>query len=560
MWTEINFEDSSSVLIQGNNGSGKSAAILDSLSFVLYGKPFRKINKTCLINNKNKKEMLVEVTFSDEKNEEYKIIRGTNPGVFEIRQGIEEKLINQDASIRDYQTFLEKQILRMDYQMFNQIVVLGKATYVAFLRLAQHERRKFVENLLSLSIFSVMNEVTKARMSETKNKLVLIKNSLSMLKNQISMSENHINDLEQESIRRQLEHEKMIDEQIKEIQNEIDLVQFELESKKKSMIDIDDDLDELNRKLETCYDIQSKIQSKLQDTKKKIKFFSNNAVCPMCDNEIDTNIKQIKIEQFNKKETELSKVQEQLSSKISSILSCVSDIKKRMETNRKIEQQIFLLESSIQEKLKLINQTERNRTAKNLSNSDIIKDYKNELSDLIKQREQQNEERSLTNSQQDCFEFILAMLKDNGIKTSIIKRHIPNIVSITNHYLRLLGLFVKFDLNENFEESLYGRGIDNISYNGYSEGEKLRIDLALLLTWRELLRKQNNLSINFIVFDEIFDSSADLNGVENLIEIFKNMKREGTKIFVISHSDNWTDKFDKIWTVEKTNGFSTIKM
>lgn len=482
------------------------------------------------------------------------------PGVFEIRQGIEEKLINQDASIRDYQSFLEKQILRMDYQMFNQIVVLGKATYVAFLRLAQHERRKFVENLLNLSIFSVMNEVTKARMSETKNKLVLIKNSLSMLKNQISMSENHINDLEQESIRRQLEHEKMIDEQIKEIQNEIDLVQSELESKKKSMIDIGDDLDELNRKLETCYDIQSKIQSKLQDTKKKIKFFSNNAVCPMCDNEIDTNIKQIKIEQFNKKETELSKVQEQLSSKISSILSCVSGIKKRMETNRKIEQQIFLLESSIQEKLNLINQTERNRTAKNLSNSDIIKEYKKELSDLIKQREQQNEERSLTNSQQDCFEFILAMLKDNGIKTSIIKRHIPNIVSITNHYLRLLGLFVKFDLNENFEESLYGRGIDNISYNGYSEGEKLRIDLALLLTWRELLRKQNNLSINFIVFDEIFDSSADLNGVENLIEIFKNMKREGTKIFVISHSDNWMDKFDKIWTVEKTNGFSTIKM
>jgi DNA repair exonuclease SbcCD ATPase subunit len=194
-----------------------------------------------------------------------------------------------------------------------------------------------------------------------------------------------------------------------------------------------------------------------------------------------------------------------------------------------------------------------------LSNNDMIREYKKELAGLIASREEQNDERTLANSQQDCYEFILAMFKDNGIKTSIIKRHIPNIVSTTNHYLRSLGLFVRFELNENFEESLLGRGIDNITYNAYSEGEKLRIDLAMLLTWRDLLRKQNNLSVNFIIFDEILDSSADATGIENLLDIFKTMKSEGTKIFVISHSDHWIDKFDKIWTIEKSGGFSAIK-
>lgn len=559
MWTTIDFSDTSSVLIQGSNGSGKSASILDSLTFVLYGKPFRKINKSALVNNKNKKEMIVEVWFTDERNEEYHVIRGLNPSVFEIRQGEEDTLVNQDPNVRDYQVYLEKQILKMDFQMFTQIVVLGKATYVAFLRLAQNERRKFIENLLNLSIFSVMNDVTKAKMSEVKNRLMVIRNSLQLLKNQIEMSENHITDLEQESIRRQIEHEKMIDEQIREIQGEIATIQVEIEEKKKGLLEIDDDLEALNRKLETCYDIQSKINSKISDTKKKIQFFSQNSICPTCDNEIDTNIRQNKISQFNQKEQELASAQDQLSSKTSAILSGITAIQKRMESNRRLEQQIILLEQTIQQKLSAIARIEKSKMTKILSNDDMIREYKKELADLIASRESQNDERTAANSQQDCYDFILSMLKDSGIKTSIIKRHIPNIVATTNHYLRALGLFVRFELNDSFEESLLGRGIDHITYNAYSEGEKLRIDLALLLTWRDLLRKQNNLSVNFIIFDEILDSSADSSGIESLLDIFKTMKNEGTKIFVISHSDHWIDKFDKIWLIEKTGGFSTIK-
>ncbi len=558
MWTTIDLDEPASVLIQGSNGSGKSASILDSLTFVLYGKPFRKINKSALVNNKNRKEMLIEVWFTDERGEEYHIIRGLNPAVFEIREGKEETLVNQDSNVRDYQVYLEKQILKMDFQMFTQIVVLGKATYVAFLRLAQHERRKFIENLLNLSIFSVMNDVTKARMSEVKNRLMVIKNSLHLLKNQIDMSESHINDLEQESIRRQIEHEKMIEEQIREIQEEIDVMMVDIETKKEGFEEIADDLEALNKKLETCYDLQSKINSKITDTHKKIRFFENNTVCPTCDNEIDSDIRKQKIDQFNQKEQELASAQDQLSNKTAAVLSDITSIQKRMEGNRKLEQQITLLEQTIQRRLVDISRIEKSKSVQVLSNDDMIKEYKRELAGLIASREEQNDERTMANSQQDCYEFILAMLKDNGIKTSIIKRHIPNIVSITNHYLRALGLFVRFELNENFEESLLGRGIDHITYNAYSEGEKLRIDLAMLLTWRALLRKQNNLSVNFIIFDEILDSSADASGIESLLDIFKAMKNEGIKIFVVSHSDFWVDRFDSTWTVSKKDGFSVI--
>lgn len=558
MWTTIDFADTSSVLIQGSNGSGKSASILDSLTFVLYGKSFRKINKTALVNFKNKKDMLVEVWFTDEKDEQYHIIRGLNPSVFEIRRGEDETLINQDSNTRDYQSYLEKQILKMDLQMFTQIVVLGKATYVAFLRLAQNERRKFIENLLNLSIFSVMNEITKAKMCEIKNHLMVIKNTLQMLKKQIEMSENHINDLEQETIRRQIEHEKMLDSQIKEIETEISQLNVDIENKKQSFIGIDVDLDTLSKKLEVCYDIQSKIQTKIKDTKKKIDFFSKNSVCPTCDNIIDENIKQNKLNQFNQKKQDLFLAQEQLFDKTSVVLSDIDILQKKLEKNRQIDHQISLMEQSIQQKIIDISRIEKSKLNKIESNNNMIKEYKKELQDLVALREAQNEERTKSNLKQECFEFILSMLKDNGIKTSIIKRHIPNIVTTTNRYLKALGLFIRFELNENFEESLFGRGMDHLTYNAFSEGEKLRIDLAMLLTWRDLLKKQNNLAVNFIIFDEILDSSADIGGIECLLNIFKTMKSEGTKIFVISHSDFWVDRFDTTWTVDKKNGFSVI--
>lgn len=557
MWTNIDLSDKSSVLIQGSNGSGKSAAILDSLTFVLYGKPFRKINKTGLVNNRNKKELIVEVWFKNDSGNEFKITRGTNPSVFEIYK--DGNLINQDASVIDYQEQLEKNILKMDFNTFTQIVVLGKATYVAFLRLSQGDRRKFRENLLNLTIFGVMNDITKARFSDVKNKLGVIKNSLSMLKKQVEMMEKHIADFKQESIKRQIEHEKILNDQIIEIQNEIELLREDIVLKRNNIVEIDSDLDGLNKKLNTCHELQSQVRNKLNDIRKKSSFFSENDICPTCENEINDDIRQVKIAEFNKKEEDLTKVQEQLSIKTDTTVECIQNIQSKIEKNRQLNNEISLMEQLIQQKMTSIIQAEKSKSVKITSSDDKIQSYQNELNNLLTLKESQNYERTLCNSQQDCLEFILAMLKDSGIKTTIIRRHIPNIVSTMNHYLREMGLFVRFELNEDFEETFYGRGIDPIPYNAYSEGEKLRIDLAMLLTWREIAKRQNNLSVNFIIFDEILDSSADSSGIENLLDIFKIMKNEGTKIFVISHSDHWTDKFDKIWTIEKSGGFSVIR-
>lgn len=557
MWTTIDFGDKSSILIQGSNGSGKSAAILDSLTFALYGRPFRKINKSGLVNYKNKKDMVVEVWFSNDRGDQFHIIRGMNPGTLEVYEN--DVLVNQDSKKDDYQTFIESSILKMDFQTFTQIVVLGKATYVAFLRLGQGDRRKFIESILNLTVLGTMNDITKAKMSETKNRLMVIRNSLHLLKSQIEMSESHIRDFEQESIKRQLEHESIIENQIVSLREEIETLESEISEKRAAMTVVDNDLEKINQKLDNCYEIQAKMRNKIAEVRKKIKFFSSNTICPTCENDIDDKMRETRIKQFNHKEQELAIAQEHLEQKTESILKCVKKIQKCIEKNKQIDTQVSLLEHAIQQKLNAIAQAERSKSIKISSGDDKIQEYRKELSELLEKREILNDERTASNSRQDCLEFILAMLKDNGIKTTIIKRHIPNIVSTMNHYLRSLGLFVRFDLNENFEESLLGRGIDTVAYNAYSEGEKLRIDLAMLLTWRDLAKRQNNLAVNFIIFDEILDSSADISGVESLIDIFKIMKNEGTKIFVVSHSDHWTDKFDKIWTIEKTGGFSTIK-
>lgn len=537
-------------------GLGKSAAILDSMCWVLFGKPFRKINKSGLINYKNRREMLVEVWFKSEMGEEYHIVRGLNPQVFEIYK--DDTLLNQDSSCRDYQEYLEKQILKIDFQAFTQIVILGKATYVAFLRLSLSDRRKFIENVLNLNIFGSMNEITKARISETKNSIQACKLDLSLLKQKIEMTKKHIEEFEQETIRQKIEHNKFIDNQIQDIQYEIHELKNETEQKTRQLLEVDWDLESLNRKLETCYDLQSKLSAKIKELRKRIKFFSDNDVCPTCENSLDEDVKQMKIQQFDQKEQELIVAQQQLTEKTETIGECVKSIQKKIEFNRKLQQDIQFLEHNIQQKLTMIANAERGRNIAVQMSDDKIQEKKNDLVRLENERDLKKEERNRLNSYFDCLEFIAAMLKDTGIKSSIIKNHIPRIETIMNGYLRSLGLFVKFELNENFDEMLLGRGIDELTYNGYSEGEKLRIDLAMMMTWRDISKLQNNLAVNFLVFDEILDNSIDELGIEHFLTILNMLKVDGVKVIMISHSDKWFEKFDENWIVERKNGFSTI--
>jgi len=556
-WTTIDFASKNSILIQGNNGTGKSAAILDSVCWVLFGKPFRKVSKSNLVNYKNRKEMVVEVWFKSDLGAEYHIVRGLNPQVFEIYK--DDVLINQDSAIRDYQEYLEKQILKIDYQAFTQIVILGKATYVAFLRLGLSDRRKFIENVLNLNIFGGMNEVTKSRIAETKNLLQAIKIELSLLKQKIEMTKKHIEDFEQEAIRQKIEHDRFIDSQIQDIQNQITEIESSIEGKRGQIVEVEGDLTSLNKKLETCYDLQSKMSAKINEIRRRIKFFSDNEVCPTCENALDAIIKQSKISQFDQKEQELVVAQQQLTEKTESIGECVRSIQQKVENNRKLNQEIQILEHAIQQKLTMIANAERGRNLPTRVGDDKIQEKKDDLVRLEDERESKNEDRNRLNVQLDCLEFIVSMLKDTGIKSSIIKTHIPRIETIMNGYLRSLGLFVKFELNENFEETLLGRGINELTYNGYSEGEKLRIDLAMMMTWREVSRLQNNLAVNFLVFDEILDASLDENGAESLIDLFKELVRGGTKVIVISHSsEKWESGFNEIMVVERKGGFSTI--
>lgn len=557
-FTTIDFDNQKSILVQGNNGSGKSAAILDSLSYGLYNRPFRKINRPNLINYRNKKELIVEVWFTTETGKEYHVIRGLNPQVFEIYEN--DVLISQNSAIRDYQEILEKQILRLDFQAFTQIVVLGKATYIAFLRLQPQDRRRFIENVLNLSIFGQMNEINKIRINELKNQQQEIRIALGLLKQEIELTQKHIQDFEEEAIRQQLEHERVINEQIDLLVEKNTELEERKEELQRSMRAIADDLSTWEQKVDLCYEYQSRFHAKLRESQKRLAFFSENTVCPTCESTIDNETRNSKIESIEEEQSKIQQAQVQLEKKLETLVDVVSNIRSDLNFNSKIQEEIKLIDHSIQQNTQSMLDLERRKTTPPSSHVEKIRSTKDHLESLVGKREQKNEERTQLNAKMDCHEFITAMLKDTGIKSAIIRSYIPQITTIMNTHLRSLGLFVRFELNENFEERLYSRGIDELGYQSFSEGEKLRIDLAMLLTWREICKRKNNMDVNFLIFDEILDASLDENGAESLVTLFKELSYQGVKIIVISHSsEKWEEKFNETWVVEKRSGFSYIQ-
>lgn len=558
-FTEIDFSNSDSVLIKGQNGSGKSSAILDSLCFGFFGKPFRRINKPTLVNYKNKKNLIVEVWFSV-NGKSYRILRGLSPALFEIYEnGI---LLKQDAAIKDYQDHLEKNILKIDYNTFTQIAILGKATYIAFLRLKMDDRRKFIENILNLSIFSSMNEINKNRLSKKKIEMENIIHSFSLLKSEIQMSEKHFIDLEKQ-YKKQYENQKqLLMKQIEQLKNQIEKLENEKEEILKTKMPIDMDLQKVQQDIEKWQEMQYRISMKLSTIRNRIDFFTSNNKCPTCESDLNEEIRNLKIKKFNDKEKELEVGEQKILEKIDNISFLLKRIQNCEKHNREITSQISIIDVTIKNYLNQIKELEQRINEDKKSNNkelEIIESKRQELKSLYDKKEALKKTRMEIFKHLECHQFISTILKDNGIKSMIIKNYIPEIVSIMNTYLKELGLFVRFELNENFEETLYSRGINELNYQNFSEGEKLRIDLAMLLTWREICKKQNNMNINFLIFDEILDSSADIAGIENLLNIFKKMKKIGIKVMVVSHSDRWEEKFQETWEVIKQNGFSMIK-
>jgi DNA repair exonuclease SbcCD ATPase subunit len=468
-------------------------------------------------------------------------------------------MLNQNASIKDYQEYFEKNILNMDFQTFTQIVILGKATYVAFLRLSLNDRRKFIENILNLTIFGNMSDINKTRIATVKNDIEDTKNEIKNLRGKIELLEKHIYDFKQESTRQKIEHEKMIDTQVNDILQTIKECQ-DLISEKQSLLKNTDDIDKLKKTLDKCNNYKSQIKTKCNDLKKRLIFFSNNSICPTCESIIDSNVKINKINDLQSKELELLSAQDTLNEKISNLLDSIKSIQDDIKFNNDINVQIKILNNTIIQKEILIQSLEEKREFKSESVDNKIEEYTLNLKELENKRNEKLDYRMELSDLLDCYETIGSMLKDTGIKANIIKKHIPNIISIMNRYLRSLGIFVRFDLNENFEETLYNRGFDELSYNSFSEGQKLRIDLAMLLTWRSITKSLNNMAINFIIFDEILDASLDEAGAEALISLFREMTKDNIKVVVVSHStDKWESGFKEVKTVSMKGGFSVIE-
>jgi DNA repair exonuclease SbcCD ATPase subunit len=549
-WTKVELDKNRTTLISGTNGSGKST-LLDAIVFALYGKAFRKVNKNQLINTINAKETLVEVNFKIGKNT-FMIRRGIKPNVFEIWKN--EELLNQDAASKDYQAYLEQNILNLNFKSFNQIVILGSATYVPFMELPTGTRRDIIEDLLDIQVFSTMNTLLKDRVSSNKDSIN--ENSYQM-------------DLTESKLESAKEHNKSIraikTEEVDKIKEKMSLHIDAIEKAKTIMkaqnatldIILDDieDKPEMKAKSEKAKSLRRDIESQIRSHKKEVSFYHDNDDCPTCKQGIEHSFKASIIVEKDEKIIELEEGLEKLAVK-------AKTYDDRLESISVLEDQMRDINLAIGDQRATI------KVAKN-----ALVSYKNELDkaeEEVQAVDASTIETHATNlkkfevDQQELFNHkeiltvVSAMLKDGGIKTRIIRQYIPVMNKLINKYLGAFDLFVDFQLDENFNETIKSRFRDTFSYASFSEGEKLRISLSIMLAWRAVAKLRNSVATNLLLLDETLDGALDGVGIENLIDTLHNLNSDDN-IFVISHrGDQFGDKFDHHLNFKKVKNFSEI--
>lgn len=552
VFTEIPLNKHSTTLIVGSNGAGKST-ILDALCFGLYGKPFRKINKAQLINTVNGKGTLVEIDFAVGK-KEYMVRRGIKPNVFEIY--LDNVMIDQTADAKEFQEFFETQILKMNHKSFSQIVVLGSASFVPFMQLTAAHRREIVEDLLDIQIFSTMNLLLKEKVSANKTNLLTVDFDIKSHADKIELYKKHIESLKQNN-----------DELIAQKRDQIDQLHDDINKANSSVLELQgeiaelqagiNDQDAIRTRMEKVRDLARQIDLRLEKIRKDAEFFTSHDNCPTCRQGIEHEHKTEIVEKGNAQAAEIQSGQQKiveeldrLNSRLADIASVSSSISAKTRVVNDHLIQIRTWESVIKSVEKEIASLSTNTTQIDANNEEI-KQLKVKLKEAIDSKEELTKDKQI-------YDIATVLLKDSGIKTRIVKQYIPVINKLINKYLAAMDFFVSFELNESFEEKIKSRFRDEFSYESFSEGEKCRIDLALLFTWRAIAKLRNSASTNLLIMDEIFDSSLDTQGGDELIKIMQNIVGD-SNIVVISHkTDQMIDKFEHIIRFEKVKNFSRI--
>ena len=550
-WTEIDLNKKSNTVIIGTNGAGKST-MLDALTFVLFNKPFRKINKSQLVNATNEKDCVVELEF-EIGSVDWFIRRGIKPNVFEIHRN--GQMMNQSSAANDQQKWLEQNVIKMNYKSFTQIVILGSSTFVPFMQLSGSNRREVIEDLLDIKIFSAMNNIIKDKIREKKDKVRTLELKKTSLKEKLEMQQNFMEEIE-----------KRGKDRIESKKKKINLLSLESEGCVSMNSNLSFTIEDLikeqekflgaDKKLKELGSLKGKLSHKASTIQKEHKFFTKNTVCPTCTQDIDEKFRLNKLDDAQTKAKELK--------------SGFDELEKSIAEEEEREHQFVKISK---ETVKLTNEISQNNI-KISGFQNQIRELEEEVQTITNQLENRNSEHekletfrerltetydSLGEKKQDILhhDFAYSLLKDGGVKSKIIKKYLPLINQQVNKYLRMMDFYINFKLDEEFNETIQSPIHEDFSYSSFSEGEKMRIDLALLFTWREVARFKNSVNTNLLIMDEVFDSSLDGFGTEEFLKIVKYVIKDAN-VFVISHKQSLHDRFEDLIQFEKVKGFSRM--
>jgi DNA repair exonuclease SbcCD ATPase subunit len=552
-FTEVKLNKSTTTLIVGENGAGKST-ILDALCFTLFGKPFRNINKPQLVNSINQKQLQVEVEFNI-GSKHYHVIRGIKPNVFEIK--LNGVLVNQDAASRDYQKYLEEHVLKLNYKSFTQIVILGSASFTPFMQLPASHRREVIEDLLDIKVFSTMNDVLKDKYNEIKVKISDLDNKIEVGKQKVKLQQEYIKTLEDDKKKREDDVQKQIHDTTEEVAQLTMLVSEEKQQQLHLESSINDA--ETKRSLRTKMEaLLRSLADRIKTQKKQIEFYHEHDICPTCSQDLTTSIREEAVHRHESTIQELQTAVEKLQSQYQDTQARLDEIVAIETKISEHQDRIIDLNSQIIGNQKLVQSLQQTLQSTSLDTVNVEEEKAN-LKQIAKTIVEFSNTKTGLVEEKHYLDIAGLLLKDTGIKTTIIRQYLPAINKLVNKFLQAMDFFVTFELDEAFNEKIKSRHRDDFSYASFSEGEKAKIDLALLFAWRSIARMKNSANTNLLLLDEVFDGSLDVNGTDYVMTILNTIGEENN-IFIISHKDALFDKFRSVIRFEKVNNFSRIAL